>query len=120
MTRWIMAIQEHAFIIKYCKTTKNRVADIRSRYAPVKKEKHIRENTDVRIISIKYESPQELKQRLRNSGTEQDQDPNILKRKNNLRQRDHPSYKVEENVLYKLMDNRWKIIVPQHLVENII
>ena len=40
---------------------------------------HIRENTDVKIISIKYEITQELKQRLRNLGTEQDQDPSILK-----------------------------------------
>ena len=37
--------------------------------------KYIRDNTDVADISIRCEISQDLKQRLRDQGTEQDKDP---------------------------------------------
>ena len=60
---------------------------------------------------MKYKVPQELKQKLRNLGAEQDQDPGIVNRKDSLQQWDHQRYRIEENMLYKLMDDRWKIAI---------
>ena len=50
-----MVVEEYDFVTKYCKATENRVADILSHCAPVEREEHICENTDVEIMSIKYE-----------------------------------------------------------------
>ena len=50
MTKWIMAIQDYDFLVKYCKATENRVADILSRYATVEKEEHTHENADIKNI----------------------------------------------------------------------
>ena len=108
--------------IRYCecKGTENRVVDILSRYATVEKEEHVHENIEINIIAIKYEVPQELKQKLSNLGAEQDQDPSTVNSKDSLQQRHHPRYKMEENILYTLIDDRWKTVIPQLLVDEII
>lgn len=98
-----MVIQECDLAVKYSKATEHKVADTLSRSAPVVGEKHIHEVTDVKIIEMKYEIPLELKHKLRNLAIEQDRDPSLHSLKDSVRQRDHPRYRVEENVLYKLM-----------------
>ena len=47
-------------------------------------EEHTHEDADIKIIAMKYEVSQELKQKLCNLGTEQDQDLSIVNRKGNL------------------------------------
>ena len=69
---------------------------------------------------MKYEFLPELKQKLRNLGAENDQDLGRVGRKDNLQQRNHSRYIVEENILYKLMDGRWKIVTLEHLIDEIL
>ena len=91
MTQGIMAIQEYDFVVKYCKATENRVVDILSLYAMVEKEEHTHKNADIKIVAMKYEVPQELKQKfLWNLGADHDQDYCIVSRKDSL----HPRYKA--------------------------
>ena len=44
ISRWIMAIQEYDFTIKYCKASENKTADTLSRYPPVMEERHASDN----------------------------------------------------------------------------
>ena len=81
-----MAIQEYDFVIKYYKATESHSKSLSNgRKRGTYTLKHL-----VKIRSIKYEILQDLKQRLCNLVTEQEQDPSISNMKDNLRQRGHP------------------------------
>ena len=36
-----------------------------------------------------------------------------------MRIQDNPKYKIDKNVLYKIIDGQWKIMVPDELVEDL-
>ena len=61
MSRWIMAIQEYDFSIKYCKASENKMADTVSRYPPVEQENYSATKNEIQISAIKYVLPNNLK-----------------------------------------------------------
>lgn len=119
MTRWIIAIQEYDFTIKYCKASNNKVADTLSRYAVEHIEEHQRNPEEVKILNIKYQLPINVSDRLNNIVVEQENDPSIMAKKQQLIEREHPRYKIFNNIVYKLMNNVWKVMLPQQLLEPI-
>lgn len=119
MTRWIMAIQEYNFTIKYCKAIDNKTADTLSRYISEHTEEHKHDPNEVQILQMKFNLPETTKQKLKNIGAEQNNDPNIVKIKQEIIQKDNPRYKLKEEVLCKLIHQEWKILLPQHMLPEI-
>lgn len=65
ISRWIMAIQEYDFTIRYCKSSDNKTADSLSRYLTKVKEKHTASDEEVQILAVKYQMPDTLGDKLR-------------------------------------------------------
>ena len=77
ISRWIMAIQEYDFSIKYCKASENKIADTLSRYPPIIEEQYSSTRNEVQILTIKYALPDELKNRLKCINVEQQRDAKL-------------------------------------------
>ena len=79
LTRWVLAIQEYSFTIKYCKGSENTTADTLSRYPPVEREE-VYEATDdeLRVLNIQYTVAPEVTDMLQNIGREHHNDPRLL------------------------------------------
>lgn len=121
MTRWIIAIQEYDFTIKYCKGAENKTADILSRYTPEREVSIDNKHNDnmVRILNLNYKLSDNLKTKLKNISNEQESDPTIMDIKNKLRTNDIPNHTIINNTVYKSIDDRYKILLPHHLVEEL-
>lgn len=61
----------------------------------------------------------ELRRLLRNMRDEQNKDPNIAKIKEDLRRTEDPRYVYRKNLVYKLMDGEWKIILPNTMLKQL-
>ena len=84
---------------------------IRDRYSSTRNE--------VQILAIQYALPNELKNRLKCINVEQQRDEKLIKISDEIRIQDNPKYKIDKNVLYKIIDGQWKIIVPDEHVEDL-
>ena len=115
-----MAIQEYDFSIKYCKASENKTADTLSRYPPIIEEQYSSTRNEVQILAIKYALPEELKNRLKFINDERQRDAKLKKIGEEIRIQDNQKYKIDENVLYKIIDGQWKIMVPDGLVEDLL
>ena len=57
LMRWILAIEEYSFTIKYCRGIDNKTADTLSRYVTEKKEEtHFSNDTDLKLLHIQYKA----------------------------------------------------------------
>jgi hypothetical protein len=61
----------------------------------------------------------ELKRKLQRIQVEQRLDPKIWEIIERATQGERPRYKVHNDVLYKWMDDQWRIVLPQHLLEEV-
>ena len=73
----------------------------------------------LKILAVKYALPDELKNRLKFVNIEQQRDAKLRKISEEIRIQDNPKYKIDRNVLYKIIDGQWKIMVPDELVEDL-
>ena len=71
-----------------------------------------------KILAIKYTLPDEFKNRLKFIKGEQQRDGKLKKISDEIRIQDNPKYKIDKNVLYKIIDGQWKIMVKDDLVEE--
>ena len=99
ISRWIMAIQEYDFTIKYCKASENKTADTLSRYPPVMEERHSSNNNEIQILAVKYKIEDNLKGKLKNIGTEQQRDTKLKQISDAIRVQENPKYKLYKNVI---------------------
>lgn len=60
MSRWIVAIQEYDFSIKYTKARENLIAYTVSHYPPVEQENYSDIKNEIQIFAIKYVLPDNL------------------------------------------------------------
>lgn len=119
ISRWIMAIQEYDFSIRYCKGSENQVADTLSRYPQEIEEKHTASREEIQILAVKYNISANLKDKLRNIGQHQQLDSKLKKIMDSIKEREDPKYILEQDTLYKLNNARWKVMVPDGLVEEL-
>lgn len=119
LTRWILAIGEYSFTIKYCKASENKIADVLSRYAPEEVEEFTPPTNEVKILAIEYQTPNELKQRLRNIHQEQSNDPTVTELRRKYIAKGDPRYRVDNDVLYKLWEGEWKVVLPNELLPEL-
>ena len=66
---------------------------------------------------MQYEITSELRQRLANLQLEQNTDPNIRKIKTSILRKEKPRYCCNNDILYKLMEEKWKIVLPISMLE---
>lgn len=118
LMRWILAIGEYSFTIKYCKGKDNEVADTLSRYIEEKEETHEAKPQDVRVLSnITYKPEREVQELLRNLAREQDKDQRLQNMKNN------PlpiNYCVKDGILFKLINYDWKVVLSHDMLQQLI
>ena len=116
LLRWILAIGEYSFTIKYWKGKDNSVADILSRYVTEEREEIY--NKEVRLLPIRFETNNDVKRMLQNLAEEQDQDL-IL---GNLKRQSHLSAqcKLYNNILFKLIRHDWKIVLTNKMLFKMI
>ena len=88
MTRWIMAIKEYDFSIKYCKASENKMANTVSRYPPVEQEKYSAVKKKFKILAVKYVLSDNFKTQLKNISVEQQRDKNLKKVSHEIKDRD--------------------------------
>ena len=118
LTRWILAIEEYSFTIKYCRGTENTIADILSRYAPqaVKEEEYEATKDELKVLAIKYQVTPQVQDMLRNLAAHQGLDPGIRRIKENLLVKENPRYQIKNDILYKLMKGEWKIVLSHEML----
>ena len=95
------------------------MADTLSRYPPIIEEQYSSTRNEVQILTITYVLPYTLKTRLKNINIEQQRDAKLKKISDDIRVQDNPKYKIDNDVLYKIIDGQWKIMVPDELVEDL-
>ena len=81
--------------------------------------KHTSYKSEIQILAVKCALPNELKSLLININIEQQRDDKIKKIINEIQVKENPKFQIANNVLYKLIDGQWKIMVPDHLVEDL-
>lgn len=109
-------LQQHDFVIKYCKAAQNKTADTLSHYI----EEHVHDQSELQILRINIDFPEPLKQKMKTIGHEQDTDPVIARLKERVRQEDNQKYKLQDRVLYKYVYQEWKILLPQNVLEELV
>lgn len=120
MSRWIIAIQEYDFSIKYCKASDNKTADILSRYPPVVEERMVSKNQGIQILAVKYKFPDDITNKIKNIHTYQKQDDIVKKLRQNLQVEPKNNYIVVKDVLYKLIDGKWKVVMPECMIDTLV
>lgn len=116
MSRWIKAIQEYDFSIKYCKASENKMADTVSRYPLVEQENYSATKNKIEILASKYVLPDDLKTQLKKISIEQREEK---KNSQQIKDKEYPEYQIVNNTLYKLINGQWKIMVPDNIVEDL-
>ena len=110
LTRWVLAIQEYSFTIKYCKGSENTTADALSRYPPVEREEvYEAADDELKILDIQYTVAPGVTDMLRNIGREQDNDPRLLAKKQMIAAQKCPHYQIQANIMYNYYraNGRW-------------
>lgn len=119
LMRWILAIEEYSFTLKYCKGVDNQTADILSRHiAEDKEETYINEKRELRLLSIKYKASDETKRILRDLATEQNKDEKIRQLK--MKQPLENKYTINDDVLFKLVNHEWKVMLSPAMLQTLI
>ena len=97
LLRWILAIGEYSFTIKYCKGKDNIIADTLSRYVTEKCEEVYEKNHNVlQLLPIKFTIDNDIKHMLKNLAQQQNLDDATRE----FKLRDHlpDNYKVQNGV----------------------
>lgn len=68
-------------------------------------------------MNIQYNLPTDLKNKLRNITLEQENDLILNDLELKLIRQENNQFKINNNILYKLNDGAWKIVIPQQLLE---
>ena len=73
----------------------------------------------LKILAVKYTLPDDLKNRLKLVNLEPQKDAKIRKIREEIQRQDNPKYRIDSDVLYKIIEGQWKIMVPDDLVEDL-
>ena len=65
----------------------------------------------LKILAVKYTLPDDLKNRLKLVNLEQQKDAKVRKIREEIQRQDDPKYRIDRDVLYKIIDGQWKIMV---------
>lgn len=106
MLRWINAIQEDDFTIKYCEASYNKTIDTLSRYQPVIEEIFASKNNEVKILAINYKYPNELKVTITNIKNKEKLDTYKNKLHNKINKKTQNNYLIFNDILHKLIDGQ--------------
>ena len=75
-------------------------------------------NEVLQILAVKYILPNNLKTQLKNISVEQQRDEKLNELVRRLKDRDNPKFQNVNNILYKLIDGQWKIMIKDHTIED--
>lgn len=118
LSRWILAMQEqeYNFEIEHCKGSENIEADTLSR---TNSDNNNPVGPDLVIGDIRRVYKEILKKNLGNIARLQRQQENINDIIKNLNEQ-NTEYKLKNNILFKNHNNRWKIILPDEIIEELV
>lgn len=121
LSRWILAIQEYTFTIKYCKGSDNIIADALSRNVPEEIEEfHEAAENGPTILNMQYKAEPNVIDMLRHIDEWQFRDTKIRNLKERLGKEEDPGFKIYENKVHKLCQGEWKLLIPEAAVEPLV
>lgn len=72
----------------------------------------------MKILALQYQLPNQIKNTLININIEQRNDENLVKLIIKLKNESNPKYCMYYNIVHKLNNGRWKIVMPKQEIES--